>query len=160
MQEPLDESPCSMAKVARKNREQGQKRRDARVRHHDLGYKGPRGGPLTPRHSMRPTAPLISQGSRVGLTPHLKKVNHSRRRFTPHRDNKVMWEDNQLNKNHPPSHKASQQQLPGTTPHLPQADPLARFKALEGIAYRSKASGATPGGCTHAHPPDSLLKIK
>jgi hypothetical protein len=66
--------------------------------------------------------------------------------------------------NHPPSHapqhEASQQQLPSTTPRLPQVDPLARFKALEGITHRSKALGATPGGFARAHPPDSLLKIK
>jgi hypothetical protein len=31
-----------------------------------------------------PNCPLVSQGSRVGLTPRLEKANCSRRRFTPH----------------------------------------------------------------------------
>jgi hypothetical protein len=59
-QEPLEESPCSMmmAKVVKKDREQGQRKGDARVGHHDSSYKGPRGGLSTPRHSIHPTAPL------------------------------------------------------------------------------------------------------
>jgi hypothetical protein len=68
------------------------------------------------------------------------------------------------NMNHPlPTHrntKASQHQLPCMTPRLPQVDPLAQFKALVGITHPSKASGATPDRCAHAHPPDSLLKIE
>jgi hypothetical protein len=73
-----------MAKVARKNKEQGQKKRDARVGHHDSGYKGSRGGLSTPRRSIHPNALLVSQGSHVGLTPCLEKVNYSHRRFTPY----------------------------------------------------------------------------
>jgi hypothetical protein len=61
---------------------------------------------------------------------------------------------------HAPGHKASQQLLPSATLRLPQADLQARFKALEGITHHSKASGATPGGCAHAHPPDSILQNK
>jgi hypothetical protein len=73
-----------MDKVARrKNKEQGQKKRDARVRHHDSGYKGPRGVLSTPRHSICQTASLISQGNHVGLRPRLEKVNRSHRWFTP-----------------------------------------------------------------------------
>jgi hypothetical protein len=61
---------------------------------------------------------------------------------------------------HAPEHETSQQHLPDVTPHLLQADPIARFKALEGITHPSKASRATPGGCARAHPQDSLLQIK
>jgi hypothetical protein len=85
-QEPLEESPCSMtmAKVAKKDREQGQRKRDARVGQHGSGYKGPQGGLSTPKHSIRQTTPLAPQGSHIGLMPCLGKANHSRRRFMPH----------------------------------------------------------------------------
>jgi hypothetical protein len=34
------------------------------------------------------------------------------------------------------------------------------IKALEGITHPSKASGATPARCTHAHPSDSPLQTQ
>jgi hypothetical protein len=32
---------------------------------------------------------------------------------------------------------------------------IRRTKSLEGVTHSSKASGATPGGCAHMHPPES-----
>jgi hypothetical protein len=32
---------------------------------------------------------------------------------------------------------------------------IQHTKALKGVTHSSKASGATPGGCARAHPPES-----
>jgi hypothetical protein len=49
----------TMDKVAKKNREQGQRKRDARVRHHGSDYKGPQGGLST--HAMPQEGEPFSQ---------------------------------------------------------------------------------------------------